>query len=62
MPKTEAQLKANKKYLEKLEVLYVRVTPEEKIKITDHAKSNGESANSFIKRAIFEAIEKEANQ
>ena len=52
MPKTEAEKKANKKYLEKLDVIYLRLTPEEKEQISSYAKSKGESVNSFVIRAV----------
>lgn len=59
MPISEARARANKKYLDKVESILVRVKPEMKRKITAHAKANGESVNGFIVRAISETIERE---
>lgn len=59
MPKTEAEKRANKKYLEKKDVIYLRLTPEEKEEISTHAKSKGESINTFVIRAAKEIIRKE---
>ena len=39
MKQTDAQLRATKKYQSKFEMLRVRVTPEEKQRIVEHAKS-----------------------
>ena len=62
MPKTEAEKKANKKYLEKLDVIYLRLTPEEKEQISSYAKSKGESVNSFVIRAVKEVMGKKVGQ
>ena len=62
MPKTEAEKKANKKYLEKLDVIYLRLTPEEKEHISSYAKSKGESVNSFVIRAVKEVMGKKVGQ
>ena len=39
----------------------VRVTPEKRSVIKDHAESMGESATAFINRAIDEAMERDRN-
>lgn len=44
------------KYMEKLEEIKIRVPKGEKDKIKAHAESMGESVNSFINRAIEEAM------
>jgi len=56
MPKTEAQIRANEKYLEKFEMIRFRVKKGEKAKIIAHASSQGESINAFLKRAVDETI------
>lgn len=50
--KTEAQKKAQQKYMEKFVRVEVRMTPEKRDIIQAHAKAHGESATEFINRAI----------
>ena len=59
MKQTEAQLRASKKYHEKLENIQLRVPKGEKEKITEHASVQGESTNAFIYRAVNETIERD---
>ena len=59
MSLTEAQLRANKKYHEKLDNLQIRVPRGEKQIIADHAAARQESLNAFVRRAIYEAIERD---
>lgn len=54
--KTEAQKKAQKKYMEKFVEIKVRVTPEKRTAIQEHAQTMGESATTFINRAIDHQI------
>ena len=56
MKQTEAQLRASKKYHEKLENIQLRVPKGEKGNIAEHAKARGESTNAFIYRAVKETI------
>ena len=56
MTQTEAQLRASKKYHEKLENIQLRVPKGEKGNIAEHAKARGESTNAFIYRAVKETI------
>lgn len=57
---TEAQAKAAKKYLkESVEDIRIRVPKGDKAKVQKHASSMGESMNSFVVRAIDEAIERD---
>ena len=57
---SEAQKRATKKYLdEKLDRITVRVPKGEREKIHDHAESQAESVNEFIRRAINETIERD---
>lgn len=50
--KTEAQKKAQQKYMEKFAVARVRMNREKYDRIQAHAEAQGESVNSFINRAI----------
>ena len=59
MAQTEAQLRASRKYHEKLQRIYLWVSPEQKNLITAHAEETGESVNAFVQRAIAEAIERD---
>lgn len=56
MKQTKAQLRASKKYHEKLENIQLRVPKGEKGNIAEHAKARGESTNAFIYRAVKETI------
>lgn len=62
MATSEAQLKASKKYHDKFEKLQIRVTPEEKAAVEQHASQTNESVNSFVRRAITETIAREAKK
>lgn len=53
---TEAQIKAHKKYMENFVEVKVRMTPEHREKVKQHAENMGESTTSFINRAIEQAI------
>ena len=59
MAQTEAQLRASKKYHEKFDDLRIRVPAGEKEGIDAHAKSMGESTNTFVRRAITEAMQRD---
>lgn len=59
---TEAQLRANQKYHEKFERIQIRVSPEEKAAIETYAEEIGESVNSFVRRVVAEAMEREKKQ
>lgn len=50
--KTDAQKRAQKKYMEKFVEVKVRMSPEKRSEIQNHAASNGESVNSLIIRSI----------
>lgn len=62
MAQTEAQLRASKKYHEKFDDLRIRVPLGEKAIIDEHAKSMNESTNSFVRRAICEAMQRDVNR
>ena len=53
---TEARKRANKKYNDRFVEIKVRVTPEKRSIIKEHAESMGEIATAFINRAIDEAM------
>lgn len=53
---TEARRRANKKYNKRFCEVKVRMTPEKRTIIQEHAASMGESATAFINRAIDEAM------
>lgn len=57
--KTEAQKRAQQKYMEKFAVARVRTAREKYDLIQAHAEAQGESVNGFINRAIDEAIERD---
>ena len=59
MPTSDSQIKANKKYHAKFERIYIRVPLGEKETIEAHADKMNESVNSFVQRAIAEAIERD---
>lgn len=56
---SDAQKRATQKYLSQFIDLKVRVTPKGHEVITAHAKSQGESTAAFIRRAIFETMERD---
>ncbi len=53
---SNSQLKANRKYLSQFVDVKIRVTPEERERLQNHALNMGESVSAFIKRAINEAM------
>lgn len=59
MSTSESQIKANKKYHAKFERIYIRIPMGEKERIETHAEKMNESVNSFVQRAIAQAIEQD---
>ena len=53
---SEAQKKAQRKYMEKDVEVKVRMSPDKRTIVQEHAKKMNESATEFINRAIDEAI------
>lgn len=53
---TEAQKRAKQKYMERYVEIKVRMTPERRAEVQEHAKTQGESATAFINRAINEQM------
>lgn len=59
MPISEARARATKKYQDKFERIQIRVSPEEKAAIEAYAEELGESVNSFVRRVVAEAMERD---
>ena len=57
--KTEAQKKAQKKYMEKFMVAQVRMERDKYERVQAHAEAHRESVSGFINRAISEAMERD---
>ena len=57
--KTEAQKKAQQKYMEKFVRVEIRMDAEKREIIQAHAEARSVSVNGFINRAIDEAIERD---
>jgi len=53
---TEARKAANKRYIDKFVEVKVRMTPEHRTEVQQHAQEMGESATAFINRAIDETM------
>ena len=58
-PKTDAQKRAQKKYMSSFVEIKVRVTPERRDAIKEHAKKMSESSSTFINRAIDETMKRD---
>lgn len=58
-PKTEAQKRAQKAYMSRFVEIKVRMTPERRKSVQEHAASQGESTTAFINRAIDETIQRD---
>ena len=59
--KTEAQKKAQQKYMEKFVRVEIRMDAEKREIIQAHAEARSVSVNGFINRAIDEAIERDGS-
>lgn len=57
-PKTETQIKAQKKYMSGFVEVKVRMTPDRRDTIKEYARSIGLSTTAFINQAIDAAISK----
>lgn len=57
MSASKAKLEANKRYLDKLEEIRIRLPQGQKNIVKRHAEKQGESMNAFVIRAINETIE-----
>ena len=58
----ESQLRATKKYLSQFAEFRIRIAPEYRTEIHQHAKAMGESTAAFVKRAIAETMERDRKQ
>ena len=58
--KTEAQKRAQKKYMSSFVEIKVRMTPEKRSIIQDHARAMGESVTVFINRSIDQTMAQDA--
>lgn len=56
---SDAQKRAQKKYMEKFVEVKVRMTPEKRSAVQAHAASIGQSTTEFINRAINETMERD---
>ncbi len=59
---TKAHLEGNKKYLQTLDEIKVRVPKGRKAELQAHAEEQGESLNGFIVRAVDETIERDKSE
>ena len=53
---TEARKAANKRYIDKFVEVKVRMTPEHRTEVQQHAQEMDESTTAFINRAIDETM------
>lgn len=56
---TPSRAEANKRYMEKFVEVKVRMTPEKRTIVQDHAQRQNESTTAFINRAIDETMERD---
>ena len=56
---TQARREANARYNSKFVEIKVRMTPEHRTEVQEHAASMDESATAFINRAINETMERD---
>ena len=59
---SEARTPAHKKNNDRYYEIKVRVTPEKRSIIKEHAEAMGESATAFINRAIDEAMKRDLSE
>ncbi|MBO5031088.1 hypothetical protein D3Z58_07560 [Clostridiaceae bacterium] len=57
--KTDAEIRAQKKYMEKFCEVKVRMTTERRTEVQEHAANMGESTTAFINRAIDETMSRD---
>jgi len=58
---TNARKQANKRYMEKFIEIKVRMTPEKRETVKEHAASMKESTTAFINRAIDETMQRDTD-
>ena len=59
---TPAQAEAHKRYMKNYVEIKVRMTPQKRAKVQEHAAQMGESATKFINRAIDETMKKDTEK
>ncbi len=59
---TQARKEANARYNSKFVEIKVRMTPEHRTEVQEHAASMNESATAFINRAIDETMARDLNK
>lgn len=59
---TPAQKAAHERYMENFVEIKVRMTPDRRSQVKEHAAKMGESATAFINRAIDETIARDADK
>lgn len=59
---TDAHRRANKKYNDRFCEVKVRMEPEKRAMLKDHAAAMNESLTTFINRAIDEALKRDAHK
>ena len=57
--KTDAQKRAQEKYMEKMSRVEITMTTEKRKRLQAHVKRQGESVNAFVNRAIDETMERD---
>ncbi len=60
--KTDAQKRAQKRYMEKTARVEITMAPDKKKRVQDNAENQGESVNTFINRAIDETLANDAEK
>lgn len=60
--KTEAQKKAQQKYMEKFVRVEIRMDAKKRDALQTHAEGQGESVNAFINRAIDETMGRDSSE
>ena len=59
--KTEALIRAQKKYMENFVEIKVRMTPEKSSIIQEYAAGRGESTTAIVNRAIDETMQRDTH-
>lgn len=59
MALSQSRKNSIKRYLEKFEEIRVRLPKGERTIIAEHAIKTGESVNGFVRRAIYETMERD---
>lgn len=57
---SDAQKRAHRNYMSKFVEVKVRMTPERRTTVQEHAAAQGESTTAFINRAIDETMQRDS--